>query len=131
MRDSSPLDAELNAFEQQLAALSPRARLDRDGLMFAAGMRAGRRRSRRAGALAAAASMTCGALLAVLVTAWQLPDKSAPPGAASSNVARVDGEALAESQSNASDLPAGMRVAPDELSVVARVVPESRRSGRQ
>ncbi len=50
MRDSSPLDAELNAFEQQLAALSPRARLDRDGLMFAAGMRAGRRRSRRAGA---------------------------------------------------------------------------------
>jgi hypothetical protein len=67
MHDPASSHDELKGFEAQLAALAPRARLDRDRLMFAAGRRAGARPLRIANRLLATASVALAALLAGVV----------------------------------------------------------------
>ena len=78
MHDSQSSHHELNEFEAQLAALAPRARLDRDRLMFAAGRRAGARPLRVANRLLATASVGLAVLVAVVVV---LPGLSREPNA--------------------------------------------------
>ncbi len=108
MRDTdSPLDAELNALERQLAALSPAARLDRDAVMFAAGVGAGRRRARRAAALFGTAGATCGAVLALLVAGGQPPGGMAPPDDVRARLVRVQDDRADEQSPAEVREPAG------------------------
>jgi hypothetical protein len=68
MQDPSSDNAELSGLAAQLAALAPRASLDRDRLMFVAGQRLAARRLRIAHRWLAASGVACGSLLALLVT---------------------------------------------------------------
>lgn len=91
---ASPHDDELSALERQLRELVPAAKIDRDRLMFAAGLRAGRRRLRFAHGLLAVTSVACGALVALVVTTPRAPReplRAESPGETQS-VARAAGD---------------------------------------
>ena len=93
MHDPESSHHELKGFEAQLAALTPRARLDRDRLMFAAGRRAGTRPLRVANRLLATASVVLAGVVAVMVAVPRLPKEPAdghePPPAARPTLAEA------------------------------------------
>lgn len=64
--EPSSHDAELSGLEAQLAGLAPRARLDRDRLMFAAGQHAAARRLRFANRALLATSLVSAGMAAML-----------------------------------------------------------------
>jgi hypothetical protein len=75
----SPDDTPLSGLEARLAALAPRATIDRDRVMFAAGRRAAAQRLRRANRVLAATNVLLGGLLAiVLVPGWMREPVAAP-----------------------------------------------------
>ena len=65
--EPTPDDAPLSGLEARLAALVPRAAIDRDRLMFAAGQRAAAHRLRTANRLLTASSLVLGCLVVALV----------------------------------------------------------------
>jgi hypothetical protein len=84
MQEPTSDNAELSGLAAQLATLAPRASLDRDRLMFAAGQRWGVRRLRIAHRWLAASGVACGGLLAVVVTSQgrtNVPLAIRPPAA--------------------------------------------------
>jgi hypothetical protein len=89
---TTPHDDELTPLERQLAALVPQDRLDRDRIMFSAGLRVGRRRLQFTSALVAATSVACGALVASLVMQPAAPHEPLGPQLAGDarNVAPLD-----------------------------------------
>lgn len=100
MHDPESSHHELKGFEAQLAALVPRARLDRDSLMYSAGCKAGAGRLRVVNRLLATASLALSAVLAFVVALPRLseePDRRLEPAPATESAlaeaddAQIDG----------------------------------------
>jgi hypothetical protein len=91
MRDEN---VRLTGFEAQLALLAPQARLDRDGILFAAGERSGRAKARRTSRWLASGNLL---LVAALVGSWLAPRTIGPSIESPGNPA---GQSLATASSN-------------------------------
>ena len=79
MREHESIPPELSAIAEQLQGLVPQSRLDRDAVLFAAGQRAGRRRTWAAsGATAASSALLVAVLMGTSLLRFDVPTGPAP-----------------------------------------------------